>query len=206
MLGIARCLRELRTSRTSDPGDLLARRRTDVVDALAGADDFIVKPIPEKDELAARVVAAAAVLSAGTGKAGTSISPVRIDLTARSISKSGAPIELKTASTNFASCCFRHLNGVISAKIIHTLWGNVPLDGSRSLDARQPPAANSASMPGGIRALQSVYGRRVSVCRRTGRAVFSRFGCCRKPWYSKRMEQMVFSFVTSVRQTRRHAG
>lgn len=164
MSGIA-VLRELRTSRNIDAPVIFCTSRdaeTDVVDALAaGADDFIVKPI-RKGELAARVVAALRRAYPPEQESGhLDFAPFRIDLTARSISKDGAPIELQNREYELAVLLFRHLNGVISReKIIHTLWGNVPLDGSRSLDTHVSRLRRKLGLNAEAGyALQSVYGR-----------------------------------------------
>jgi DNA-binding response OmpR family regulator len=162
--GIA-VLRELRVTRNhSSPVIFCTSREAekDVVDALAaGADDFIVKPI-RKAELAARVTAAIRRSYPEQQESGhLDFGPYRFDLVSREISKSGAPVDLQNREYELALLLFRHLNGVVPReKIIHELWGNVPLDGSRSLDTHASRLRRKLGLSSETGfTLQSVYGR-----------------------------------------------
>jgi DNA-binding response OmpR family regulator len=135
---------------------------TDVVEALtAGADDFIVKPI-RKHELAARITAAIRRCMRAEPETGAlQFGPFCIDLTAREIAKNGQRIDLQNREYELAVMLFRHLNGVVPReKIIHSLWGNVPLDGSRSLDTHISRIRRKLGLTAEIGyTLQSVYGK-----------------------------------------------
>ncbi|HEX4859331.1 MAG TPA: response regulator transcription factor [Usitatibacteraceae bacterium] len=160
-----RVLSELRAGKAIDAPVLFCTSRdaeTDVVEALAaGADDFIVKPI-RKQELAARVAAAlrrSYPPQPETGK--LQYGAYSIDLNSRQISLKGQPVDLQNREYELALMLFRHVNGVVPReKIIHSLWGNVPLDGSRSLDTHVSRIRRKLDIsPANGYALQSVYGR-----------------------------------------------
>jgi two-component system, OmpR family, phosphate regulon response regulator PhoB len=164
MSGIA-VLRELRTARSIDAPVVFCTSRdaeSDVVDCLAaGADDFIVKPI-RKNELAARISAAIRRSYPPEQRSGRlEFGPYRIDLTAHTISRDAVAIELQNREYELALLLFRNLNSVVSReKIIHALWGNVPVDGSRSLDTHASRLRRKLGLSAETGyALQSVYGR-----------------------------------------------
>lgn len=164
MQGIA-VLRELRVTRNLSAPVIFCTSREaekDVVDALAaGADDFIVKPI-RKAELSARVTAAIRRSYPPQQETGhLDFGPYRFDLVARVISKAGSPVELQNREYELALLLFRHVNGVVPReKIIHELWGNVPLDGSRSLDTHASRLRRKLELSSETGyTLQSVYGR-----------------------------------------------
>ncbi|MBL8519176.1 MAG: response regulator transcription factor [Betaproteobacteria bacterium] len=162
--GIA-VLRELRVTRNLPAPVIFCTSREaekDVVDALAaGADDFIVKPI-RRAELAARVTAAIRRSYPPQQQTGhLEFGPYRFDLVARAISKGGQPVELQNREYELALLLFRNVNGVVPReRIIHELWGNVPLDGSRSLDTHASRLRRKLGLTAEAGyTLQSVYGR-----------------------------------------------
>ncbi|MBL8513925.1 MAG: response regulator transcription factor [Betaproteobacteria bacterium] len=164
MSGIA-VLRELRVTRNLPAPVIFCTSREaekDVVDALAsGADDFIVKPI-RKAELSARVTAAIRRSYPEQQETGhLDFGPYRFDLVAREISKTGQPVDLQNREYELALLLFRNVNGVVPReKIIHELWGNVPLDGSRSLDTHASRLRRKLGLSSETGfTLQSVYGR-----------------------------------------------
>jgi DNA-binding response OmpR family regulator len=164
MQGIS-VLRELRVTRNLFAPVIFCTSRDgekDVVEALAsGADDFIVKPI-RKAELAARVTAAIRRSYPAQQETGhLDFGPYRVDLVARTITRAGEPVDLQNREYELALLLFRHLNGVVPReKIIHELWGNVPLDGSRSLDTHASRLRRKLGLsPETGFMLQSVYGR-----------------------------------------------
>jgi two-component system, OmpR family, response regulator RegX3 len=158
-------LHQLRTNLLVDAPVIFCTSRdaeTDVVSALAaGADDFIVKPI-RKHELSARI--AAALRRSFRGEPMTpvlSFPPYSIDLADRVISLNGLPMDLQNREYELALMLFKNLNGVVSReRIIQTLWGNIPLDSSRSLDTHVSRIRRKLhlSPENGI-TLHSVYGR-----------------------------------------------
>ncbi len=164
MQGIS-VLRELRVTRNLSAPVIFCTSREaekDVVEALtAGADDFIVKPI-RKVELSARVTAALRRSYPVVQEKGhLDFGPYRFDLVARVITRGGTPIDLQNREYELALLLFRHVNGVVPReKIIHELWGNVPLDGSRSLDTHASRLRRKLGLSSETGyTLQSVYGR-----------------------------------------------
>lgn len=158
-------LRQLRTSLLVDSPVIFCTSReseTDIVSALsAGADDFIVKPI-RKHELSARI--AAALRRSYREEAVTGVlnfAPYTIDLADRVISLNGQPMELQNREYELALMLFQNLNGVVSReRIIQALWGNIPLDSSRSLDTHVSRIRRKLNLsPENGITLHSVYGR-----------------------------------------------
>ena len=134
---------------------------SDIVEALnVGADDFIVKP-PRRDEFAARVAAMLRrAYPQAVEKGNLDIGPYSIDLARRTFSVDGELVELQNREYAVALMLFQSLNGVVSrARITQTLWGNEPMETSRSLDthvSRIRRKLGIAAERGLV--LQSVYG------------------------------------------------
>ena len=108
----------------------------DIVEALnVGADDFIVKP-PRRYEFAARVSAMLRrAYPQTTEKGNLEVGPYSIDLICREFQVDGKPIDLQNREYAVALMLFQNLNGVVSrARIVQSLWGNEPMETSRSLD------------------------------------------------------------------------
>ena len=136
--GHCRVARIARHTQPFGTGDFCTSREAekDVVDALAaGADDFIDQADPQKRTLGARDPPSAAAIHRNRKPVNLSTSgPYRFDLVACHFKGRGSPVELQNRENNalllFPPCPI----GVVPEKIIHELWGNVPLTGSRSLD------------------------------------------------------------------------
>lgn len=134
---------------------------TDIVEALkVGADDFIVKP-PRRDEFAARISAMLRRAYPEEVETGSlNVGRYLIDMTLRQFQVDGAPIDLQNREYAVALMLFQNLNGVVSrARITQTLWGNEPIETSRSLDthvSRIRRKLGIAAERGLV--LQSVYG------------------------------------------------
>ncbi len=134
---------------------------SDIVKALnVGADDFIVKP-PRRDEFAARVAAMLRRAYPLAVEKGTlNVGPYSIDLTRRTFSVNGELVELQNREYAVALMLFQSLNGVVSrTRITQTLWGNEPMETSRSLDTHVSRIRRKLSIAAerGL-VLQSVYG------------------------------------------------
>lgn len=109
---------------------------TDVVQALeAGADDFVVKPLRER-ELLSRIKAlvrrsqeklpVAEVLEAG---------PIRIDVTRREITRNGSAVELTPREFDVAVFFFRHPGKLVSrAHLMEIVWGRSSDASLRTVD------------------------------------------------------------------------
>jgi DNA-binding response OmpR family regulator len=109
---------------------------TDVVQALeAGADDFVVKPLRER-ELLSRIkalvrrsqerAASGQVLEAG---------PVRIDVARREITREGRPIELTPREFDVAVFFFRNPGRLVSrAHLMEVVWGRSSDASLRTVD------------------------------------------------------------------------
>lgn len=134
---------------------------TDIVEALnVGADDFIVKP-PRRDEFAARVSAMLRRAYPEAVETGNlNVGSYSIDLTLRQFQVGGELIDLQNREYAVALMLFQNLNGVVSrARIVQSLWGNDPMETSRSLDTHISRIRRKLgiSVERGLK-LQSVYG------------------------------------------------
>jgi DNA-binding response OmpR family regulator len=134
----------------------------DVVDALrAGADDFIVKPV-RKNELSARIAAALRrAYPVAPASHILDIPPYAIHLLDRTIALRGEVADLQNREYELALMLFQNLNGVVSReRLIQSLWGNVPMETSRSLDTHASRIRRKLNLtPENGIILQSVYGK-----------------------------------------------
>ena len=157
-------VRQLRAAGRIDSSIILCIARgsePDIVEALTvGADDFIVKPL-RRHELVARVGATLRrAHPRPVENALLTVPPFSIDLTNRLFRVDGQPIRLQNREYALALMLFRNLNDVVPrARIIQSLWGNEPVETSRSLDthiSRIRRKLGLAAERGFI--IQSVYG------------------------------------------------
>ncbi len=158
-------VRQLRGNFASEAPVIFCTSRdaeVDVVDALgAGADDFIVKPV-RKNELSARIAAALRRAYPVTPASDIlEIPPYSIHLLDRTIAVHGAVADLQNREYELALMLFQNLNGVVSReRLIQSLWGNVPMETSRSLDTHASRIRRKLNLtPENGIVLQSVYGK-----------------------------------------------
>ncbi|HFD88282.1 MAG TPA: response regulator transcription factor [Gammaproteobacteria bacterium] len=108
----------------------------DVVKALeAGADDYMEKPLKQK-ELLARVGALQRRAQLGLNNTQTlDFAPYRIDLASRAISLNGEWIDLTQKEYDLAVFLFKNLGRAISrGHILDTVWGMSPDLNTRTVD------------------------------------------------------------------------
>jgi DNA-binding response OmpR family regulator len=108
----------------------------DIVEGLTkGADDYMVKPVRQK-ELTARIMALSRRGQVSRDdKEVLEVGPFRIDTSARSISSAGANIELTQKEYELAVFFFRNVGRMLSrGHILESVWGHGPGLSTRTVD------------------------------------------------------------------------
>jgi DNA-binding response OmpR family regulator len=111
-------------------------REEDIVRALEhGADDYITKPVRERELLARINAVARRSLPSEDGKPILEFEPYTIDQEHRTISHAGAKVELTQKEYELALFLFRNAGRVLSrGYILQNVWGRNPDINTRTVD------------------------------------------------------------------------
>lgn len=108
----------------------------DIVEGLTrGADDYMVKPVRQK-ELAARVMALSRRVQVNRDeKEVLEVGPFRFDMATHSLSNAGEPVELTQKEFELAVFLFRNVGRMLSrGHILEAVWGHGPELATRTVD------------------------------------------------------------------------
>lgn len=111
-------------------------REEDIVQALEhGADDYLTKPVRERELLARIAAVARRTVSADGGKPVLDFEPFRIDQEHRIVYRSGERIELTQKEYDLALFLFKNAGRVLSrGHILQDVWGRNPDINTRTVD------------------------------------------------------------------------
>lgn len=111
-------------------------REDDIVSGLqAGADDYMIKPIKQRELLARMKAVERRSLSISDDEDIVDLDPFQIDKTNRSIRRDGEAIELTQKEYELALFLFRNQGRVMSrAHILENVWGRNPIINTRTVD------------------------------------------------------------------------
>lgn len=111
-------------------------REEDIVRALEhGADDYITKPVRERELLARIAAVARRTVSADEGKPELDFEPFRIDQEHRLVYRTGERIELTQKEYDLAVFLFKNAGRVLSrGHILQNVWGRNPDINTRTVD------------------------------------------------------------------------
>ncbi|MGE0383813.1 MAG: response regulator transcription factor [Gammaproteobacteria bacterium] len=111
-------------------------REEDIVRALEhGADDYITKPVREREMLARISAVARRALQADEAKPIIDLDPYVIDQEHRTITRGGAAIDLTQKEYELAAFLFRNVGRVLSrGYILQNVWGRNPDINTRTVD------------------------------------------------------------------------
>lgn len=111
-------------------------REEDIVQGLEhGADDYMTKPVRERELLARIAAIARRTTSAEDDRGVLEHEPFRLDLQARTISRSGKPVELTQKEYELAVFLFRNVDRILSrGHILQSVWGRNPDLNTRTVD------------------------------------------------------------------------
>ena len=133
----------------------------DVVQALeAGADDFVVKPLRERELLSRiRALGRRAQERAATGEV-LEAGPIRIDVTRREITRGGVPVELTPREFDVAVFFFRQPGKLVSrAHLMEIVWGRSSDASLRTVDTHVSRLRQALELePAAGWQLSTVYG------------------------------------------------
>jgi len=135
-------------------------REEDIVHGLEhGADDYMTKPVRQR-ELLARIAAIARRGTSAEDDRGTlELEPYRIDLQTRIISRTGQAIELTQKEYELAVFLFRNADRVLSrGHILQSVWGRNPDLNTRTVDTHISRLRNKLGLnERGTWRLNSIY-------------------------------------------------
>ncbi len=111
-------------------------REDDIVSGLqAGADDYMIKPIKQRELLARMKAVERRSLSISDDEEVIDLDPFQIDKTNRAIKRDGQAIELTQKEYELALFLFRNQGRVMSrAHILENVWGRNPIINTRTVD------------------------------------------------------------------------
>lgn len=111
-------------------------REDDIVSGLqAGADDYMVKPVNQRELLARMKAVERRSAAISEEKDIVDLEPFQIDRTNRSISRDGEAIELTQKEYELALFLFKNQGRVMSrAHILENVWGRNPIINTRTVD------------------------------------------------------------------------
>ncbi len=111
-------------------------REDDIVSGLqAGADDYMIKPIKQRELLARMKAVERRSLSISDDEEIIDLDPFQIDKTNRAIKRDGQAIELTQKEYELALFLFRNQGRVMSrAHILENVWGRNPIINTRTVD------------------------------------------------------------------------
>lgn len=111
-------------------------REDDIVSGLqAGADDYMIKPVKQRELLARMKAVERRATSISDEEEIVDLEPFQIDKVNRSIRRDGEPIELTQKEYELALFLFRNQGRVMSrAHILENVWGRNPIINTRTVD------------------------------------------------------------------------
>ncbi len=111
-------------------------REDDIVSGLqAGADDYMIKPIKQRELLARMKAVERRSASINDDEEVIDLEPFQIDKTNRCIKRDGNAIELTQKEYELALFLFRNQGRVMSrAHILENVWGRNPIINTRTVD------------------------------------------------------------------------
>ncbi len=111
-------------------------REDDIVSGLqAGADDYMIKPIKQRELLARMKAVERRSVSISDDEEVVNLEPFQIDKANRAIRRDGKAIELTQKEYELALFLFRNQGRVMSrAHILENVWGRNPIINTRTVD------------------------------------------------------------------------
>ena len=108
----------------------------DVVQALqAGADDFMIKPLRDRELMARVDVVGRRGRDSSLQDEVLELPPYRLDMKVRQIFRDGEPIEMTRREFEVAALLLRHIGKVLSrGHILQTVWGHGTVTTTRTVD------------------------------------------------------------------------